>query len=94
MGYPMIYRYIVCANVPNERLYRRIRPNLVGVFIYIDTMCLQAAKALRCLCICADTPEPSLLIDAITTEISCTGPIRDSVPLSECNLFLKLAFLD
>ena len=35
---------------------------------------MQAAKALASLRICADSPRPSLLADAISTEISCTGP--------------------
>ena len=34
---------------------------------------MREAKALVSLCICADTPEPSLSADAMSTEISCTG---------------------
>ena len=37
-------------------------------FVY-DSM--QAAKALVSLHICADTPEPSLLVSVISTKISC-----------------------
>ena len=31
--------------------------------IYIRTLCMQAAKDLACLCICADTPKPSPRVD-------------------------------
>ena len=41
--------------------------------IYIRTMCMRAAKALANLRISADSPEPSLLANAISTESSCTG---------------------
>ena len=47
---------------------------LVLVFIYIHTLFLGAVNALVSLCICTDSPEPSLLADAISIEISCTGP--------------------
>ena len=35
---------------------------------------MRAVKALASLCICADMPEPSLLADALSIEISCTLP--------------------
>ena len=35
---------------------------------------MQAVKALVSLCIWADSPEPSLLANAISTKISCAGP--------------------
>ena len=35
---------------------------------------MKAAKTLASLCICADLPEPSLLADAMSTEISYTDP--------------------
>ena len=35
---------------------------------------LRVVNALVSLCICTDSPEPSLLADAISIEISCTGP--------------------
>ena len=34
---------------------------------------MRAAKALASLHICADSPEPSLFADVISTEITCTG---------------------
>ena len=34
---------------------------------------MRAAKALASLRICTDSSEPSLLVGAISTEISCTG---------------------
>ena len=37
------------------------------------TSCIRAAKALASLRIRTDSPEPSLLAEAISTEISCTG---------------------
>ena len=48
--------------------------------MYIQTLFLQAAKALASLRmrICADLPEPLLLVGAISTKISCTDP-RDSI---------------
>ena len=36
------------------------------------------------MCICADLPEPSLLADAISSEILCTGPNVFSVCHSNC----------
>ena len=45
-----------------------------GLSIHLQTyLCIQPAKVLTCLCICADTPEPSLLSGAISIEISCNG---------------------
>ena len=35
---------------------------------------MRAAKAMASLCICTDSPEPSLLADPISTKISCNGP--------------------
>ena len=35
---------------------------------------MRVAKALTSIGICADSPEPSLLADAINIKISCTGP--------------------
>ena len=48
--------------------------NLVHALIYIRTLCMRAANALASQRICTDSHEPSLLTDAISTEISCTGP--------------------
>ena len=31
-------------------------------------------KALASICVCTDSPKPSLLVDAISTEFFCTGP--------------------
>ena len=45
---------------------------LVGVFIYIHTLCMPAAKVQ--IGTNAHSPEPSLLADVINTEISYTGP--------------------
>ena len=44
-----------------------------GVFTYIHNLCIPAAKALKSLRICGDIPESSLLTDAISTKIMCTG---------------------
>ena len=42
-------------------------------------LCMQAAKALASLRIYADTPEPSLLANAIRTEISCTVSFEEMI---------------
>ena len=47
---------------------------LVHAFINIRTSFIRAAKALASLRICADSHEPSLFTDAISTEITCTVP--------------------
>ena len=47
---------------------------LVLVFIFIHALFLRVVNALVSLCICTDSHEPSLLADAISIEISCTGP--------------------
>ena len=39
-----------------------------------STLCMRAVKALASLCLCSVLPEPYLLTNAISTEISCTGP--------------------
>ena len=44
---------------------------LVWFFIYIQTLCMAAAKALVTLPICADLPKPSLLDNAISTNLVC-----------------------
>ena len=46
---------------------------LARAFLYFHTLCIRAAKALASLRICTDSSEPSLLTDAISTEIICTG---------------------
>ena len=56
--------------------------NLVRVFTYIHTACMQAAKALASLRICVDSPEPSLLSDLMSTQISCTGQYIESLGVS------------
>ena len=38
----------------------------------IHTLCMRATKALESLHICADSPDPSLLVDATNTRLSCT----------------------
>ena len=44
-------------------------------FKLTHTLCKRAAKALlKNMRICADSSEPSLLVDAISTKISCVGP--------------------
>ena len=42
--------------------------SLVSVFIYIQTLCMRASKALASLRICTDLPEPSLLDNVISTK--------------------------
>ena len=39
-------------------------------FIYIHTLCMRAAIALVSLCICSDSPEPSMLDNTISNKIS------------------------
>ena len=52
---------------------------------------MRAVKALVSLCICpAVSPEPSLLFDTISTEISCVGP---NVILSPSYTFAILAMI-
>ena len=34
---------------------------IIWVFIYIHTLCMRAVKAMMRMCICASSPEPSLL---------------------------------
>ena len=41
--------------------------------MYIHTLCMRATKALASLRTCAGSLEPSLLVDAISTEIPYTG---------------------
>ena len=62
-------------------------------FIYIHTSCMRAANALARLRICADSPEPSLFPDAISTEILGTIVIHLSQYVLKCvkNLGLSLA---
>ena len=48
---------------------------LVGVFIYIRTLRLRAAKAQVSRRICADSPEHSLLDTSINSKISCAVSI-------------------
>ena len=45
---------------------------LTGVFLYVHTLCMRAAKAQASLRICADLPKPLLLEDAIIIKIMCT----------------------
>ena len=47
----------------------------VWVFIYSHTFCIQAVNALTSphMWTCAESPEPPLLDDAISTKITCTG---------------------
>ena len=45
-------------------------------FIYIRTSCMRAANALASLRICAESHEPSLLADGISTENSGTFVIH------------------
>ena len=37
------------------------------------TLCIQAGKALACIHICADSPDPKLLEIAISTKNACAG---------------------
>ena len=46
---------------------------LVYVFIYIQALCILAVKAHVSLRIYPVSPEPSLLNDAINSELSCDG---------------------
>ena len=46
---------------------------LVWVIIYIHSLYMRVVKSLVSLCICADSPEPSMLSNAISTIISHTG---------------------
>ena len=55
---------------------------LVCYFIYIHTLCMRAAKALASLHICADLPESSLIDDAFSSKISCTGPLYNAPRLA------------
>ena len=45
------------------------------IFHYIPTLCLAPAKALVCLCICTDVPEPYFVADAVSIKISCISSI-------------------
>ena len=45
--------------------------NLVRAFIFTQTSCMRAWKAQGSLCFCTDSPEPSLLDNAIISKISC-----------------------
>ena len=47
--------------------------NLICVFIYFQTFCMQAMQALVSLCICTGSPEPSLLKNVICTKTLCAG---------------------
>ena len=47
--------------------------HLASVLIHIHTLRMRATKALASLCACADSPERSLLADAISTKIACAG---------------------
>ena len=44
---------------------------LFCVFIYTNTLCMQATKAVASLCNCTNSPEPSLLDDTICSKIAC-----------------------
>ena len=46
---------------------------LVGLFVYCHTLCVRTAKALVRLCICAGSPEPSLVAYVISTIIPQAG---------------------
>ena len=60
------------------------------LFIYNHTLCMRATRALTRLRICADSPQPSLLDDAIRGETSCIGPYVCIVCLG---LLLSSAFV-
>ena len=47
-------------------------------FMYIHTLCMQAEKVQMSLLTCADSPEPSLLADVISTKITSNGPYIDA----------------
>ena len=62
---------------------------------------MQAAKAQASLCICADSPEPSMLADAISAELSCnviymyvmyTGLDKHKLSALNCKYFLTHTF--
>ena len=44
---------------------------LYELFIYLHTLYMRAAKSLASMCICAESPEHSLLYNAIRTEMAC-----------------------
>ena len=47
---------------------------------------MRAAKALASLCICTDSPEPSLPINAIRTEIQCAGSAASVCFISQLHI--------
>ena len=40
----------------------------------MHSLCMRAAKSLASLRICADSPQPSLLDNAMSAGLSCAGP--------------------
>ena len=53
------------------------------MFIYIHTLCLQVAKGLASLRICADSPDPSLLDNVISAIIPCAGSFLNQLPFMD-----------
>ena len=49
-------------------------------------LCMRAATARVSLCICTDSPEPSLLINAIRTEIQCAGSAASVCFISQLHI--------
>ena len=60
---------------PNVDVYSVARRLNVGLSIYIHTLCMRAANAMLSLRICADSPEPLLLNNAISNEFPCVGSL-------------------
>ena len=53
--------------------------DLVRVFLYTNTLCMQEEKDLTRLYVCTGSSDHSLLADAIHTKTSCAGLLVASI---------------
>ena len=62
----------------NADVCTRVRvKKIISILVFVNTLCIKAAKARVIMCICADSSDPSLLDNEICLKISSAGTDAD-----------------